>query len=172
MAREGGALELATVKPAAVLGPVLGSDFSSSIEVVKTLMDGKAPVAPRIRFGLVDVRDVADLHLRAMTDPAAKGERFLAIAGPTVSMLDIATVLRTRLGEAGRRAPTREMPDWVARGLAYVVPQMRDVLPFLGRYAEASGDKARRLLGWNPRPNEDIIIATAESLLALGVVKP
>jgi dihydroflavonol-4-reductase len=172
IAREGGALELTTVNPTVVLGPVLGADFSSSVEVVKALIDGKAPVAPKIRFGLVDVRDVADLHLRAMTDPAAKGERFLAIAGPAVSILEIANVLRARLGAAGRRAPRREMPDWVARGLAYVVPQMREVVPFLGRYAEASGDKARRLLGWNPRPNEEIIVATAESLLALGVVKP
>jgi nucleoside-diphosphate-sugar epimerase len=172
LAREGGSLELATVNPVAVLGPVLGPDFSSSVEVVKVLMDGKAPVAPKIRFGLVDVRDVADLHLRAMTNPAAKGERFLAIAGPTLSMLDIATVLRARLGAAGRRAARRELPDWVVRALALVIPQMRDVVPLLGRYAEASGAKARRLLGWNPRPNEDIIMATAESLLALGLVKP
>jgi dihydroflavonol-4-reductase len=172
MAREGGALELAVVNPVVVLGPVLGPDFSPSIEVVKALMEGKAPAAPRIHFGLVDVRDVADLHLRAMSDPAAKGERFLAIAGATASFLDIATVLRARMGEAGRRAPRREMPNWLTRALALVIPQLREVVPFLGRYAEASGDKARRLLGWNPRPNEQIIVATAESLLRLGLVKP
>lgn len=171
VAREGGALELATVNPTAVLGPVLGPDFSSSIQVVKALMEGKAPLAPKIQFGLVDVRDVADLHLRAMTDPAAKGERFLAIAGPAASLLDIASVLRDRMGPAGRRAPRREMPNWLVRGLARVIPQMRDVVPFLGRYAEASGDKARRLLGWAPRPNEEIVVATAESLLQLGLVK-
>lgn len=171
LAREGGTLELATVNPTAVLGPVLGPDFSSSIEVVKALMEGNAPLAPKIQFGLVDVRDVADLHLRAMTDPAARGERFLAIAGPAASLLDIATVLRARMGEAGRRAPRREMPDWLARGLAFVVPQMREMVPFLGRYAEASSDKARRVLGWNPRPNEESIVATAESLLRLGLVK-
>jgi dihydroflavonol-4-reductase len=172
MAREGGALELAVVNPVVVLGPVLGPDFSPSIEVVKALMEGKAPAAPRIHFGLVDVRDVADLHLRAMSDPAARGERFLAIAGATASFLDIATVLRARMDEAGRRAPRREMPNWLTRGLALVIPQLREVVPFLGRYAEASGDKARRLLGWNPRPNEQIIVATAESLLRLGLVKP
>jgi dihydroflavonol-4-reductase len=172
MAREGGALELATVNPTAVLGPVLGPDFSSSIQVVKALMEGRAPLAPKIGFGLVDVRDVADLHLRAMTDPAAKGERFLAIAGPAASLLDIATVLRDRMGQAGRRAPRREMPNWLARGLALLIPQLREVVPLLGRYAEASGDKARRLLGWRPRSNEDSIVATAESLLRLGLVKP
>jgi dihydroflavonol-4-reductase len=172
MAREGGALELAVVNPVMVLGPVLGPDFSSSIEVVKALMEGRVPAAPKIRFGLVDVRDVADLHLRAMADPAAKSQRFLAIAGPTASFLDIATVLRTRMGAAGRRAPRREMPNWAARALAMVVPQMREMVPYLGRYAEASGDKARRLLGWNPRPNDEIIVATAESLSRFGVVKP
>lgn len=171
MAREGGALELATVNPVAVLGPVLGPDFSSSIEVVKAMMEGKAPAAPKIHFGLVDVRDVADLHLRAMTDPAANGERFLAIAGAAASLLDIATVLRTRMGEGGRRAPRREMPNWLSRGLALVIPQMREIVPFLGRYAEASGDKARQLLGWSPRSNEEAIVATAESLLRLGLVK-
>jgi dihydroflavonol-4-reductase len=172
IAREGGALELAAINPVAVLGPVLGPDFSSSVELVKVLLDGKVPMAPRIRFGLVDVRDVADLHLRAMTNPDARGERFLAIAGSTVSMLDIATLLRARLGAAARRVPRRELPDWVARGLALLIPDMRDVVPLLGRYAEASSDKARRLLGWTPRPNEEIILATAESLLALGLVKP
>lgn len=172
VAREGGGLELVAINPVAVLGPILGPDFSSSVEVIKVLLDGKVPAAPRIRFGLVDVRDVADLHLRAMASPAARGERFLAIAGSTCSMLDMATVLRARLGAAGRRAPRRELPDWLVRGLAPVIPRMREVVPFLGHYAEASSDKARRLLGWTPRSNEEIIVATAESLLALGVVKP
>jgi nucleoside-diphosphate-sugar epimerase len=172
LAREGGSLELATVNPVAVLGPVLGPDFSASIAVVQALMDGKAPAAPKISFGLVDVRDVADLHLRAMTDPAAKGERFLAVAGPTVSILDIATVLRARMGAAGGRAPRFELPNWLARGIAPAVPQLREVLPLLGRVREASADKARRLLGWNPRSNEQAIVATAESLLQLGLVKP
>jgi dihydroflavonol-4-reductase len=172
LAREGGSLELATVNPVAVLGPVLGPDFSASIALVQALLQGRAPVAPKITFGLVDVRDVADLHLRAMTDPAAKGERFLAVAGHSVSILDIATVLRQRMGRAGRRAPRFEMPDWLARGLSLAVPQLREVLPMLGRHSEASGEKARRLLGWTPRPNQEIIMATAESLLRLGLVKP
>lgn len=172
MAKEGGSLELATVNPVAVLGPALGADFSSSIALVQMLMAGRTPAAPKVYFGLVDVRDVADLHLRAMTDPAAKGERFLAVAGEPVSMFEIARVLRQRMGEGGRRAPRLEMPNWVARLLALVVPQMRGVLPMLGRYRRASGDKARRMLGWKPRPNEEIIVATAESLLKLGLVKP
>ncbi|MGJ5046658.1 SDR family oxidoreductase [Bradyrhizobium oligotrophicum] len=171
IAREGGALELATINPVAVLGPVLGPDFSTSIAMVQALLAGQAPAVPRISFGLVDVRDVADLHLRAMTDPAAKGERFLAMAGRSVSLLEIAQVLRARMGAAGRRVPRRELPDWLARLLGLAVPQLRAVRPLLGRYCEASADKARRLLGWSPRSNEDAIVATAESLLELGIVK-
>jgi dihydroflavonol-4-reductase len=86
-------------------------------------------------------------------------------------MIEIAQVLRQHLGEAARRVPRREMPDWLARALALVVPQMRGALPMLGRRRRASGDKARRLLGWHARPNEEIILATAESLLMLGLVK-
>jgi dihydroflavonol-4-reductase len=172
VAREGGGLELAAVNPVAVLGPALGPDVSASITLVQALLDGRTPAAPKIHFGLVDVRDVADLHLRAMENPAAKGERFLAVAGEPMSMIEIAQVLRQHLGNAARRVPRREMPDWLARVTALVVPQMRSVLPMLGRRRRASGDKARRLLGWNPRPNEEIIMATAESLLALGLAKP
>jgi dihydroflavonol-4-reductase len=109
------------MNPVAVLGPVPGSDFSSSVELVKVLMDGKAPVAPKIRFGLVDVRDAADLHRRAMTDPAADGERFLAIAGRTLSMLEIPTVLRPP-GRGWPPCSAAELPDWVVRRLALVIP--------------------------------------------------
>ena len=172
MAREGGALELAAVNPVAVLGPVLGPDFSASIALVQAMLDGRAPVAPKIHFGLVDVRDVADLHLRAMTNPAASGERFLAVAGEPVSMLEIGRVLRQHLGRAARRTPRLELPDWAARTLALVVPRMRDIVPMLGQRHRATGAKARRVLGWNPRPNEEIIVATADSLLALGLVTP
>jgi dihydroflavonol-4-reductase len=171
MAREGGGLELATVNPVAVLGPVLGPDFSASIALVQAMLDGRAPVAPKVHFALVDVRDVADLHLRAMENPAAKGERFLAVAGEPMSMLEIGRVLRQQLGPAARRVPQRELPDWVARALVLVVPRMREIVPMLGHRHRASGAKARRVLGWNPRANEEIIVATAESLLALGLVK-
>lgn len=171
LAREGGALEMATICPVAVLGPVLGPDFSPSIAVVQALIQGRVPMVPKIYLGLVDVRDVADLHLRAMTDPAARGERFLAVAGPPLSILDIAAVLRA-VGPGGRRAPRLEMPNWLARIVALGVPQLRDVLPLLGLRRAASADKARRMLGWTPRPNQEIIAATADSLLRLGLVAP
>ena len=107
MAEEGAALELAVVNPVAVLGPVLSTDFSASIEIVRRMLTAGMPAAPHLMFGVVDVRDVADLHLRAMTHPAAKGERFLAAAGDFMSLLEISQVLRARLGAAAKRAPTR-----------------------------------------------------------------
>src|SRR5262245_26039615 len=107
IAREGGNLELSVVNPVVVFGPVPGPDYSTSILLVQRLMDGAMPGCPRLYFGVVDVRDVADIHLRAMTDPAANGERFLATAGDFMSMRDIAKVLKDRLGAAVKRVPTR-----------------------------------------------------------------
>jgi len=172
VAREGGGLELAVVNPVGIFGPVLGPDFSGSIGIMKALLDGAMPAAPKISFALVDVRDVADLHLRAMTSPAASGERFIAVAGETMSILDIARVLRTKLGAAGSRTPRFEAPNWLVRLAALGVPLLRAAAPQLGRIRRLSGAKARRLLGWTPRGIEEIIMATAESLLRLGLVKP
>ena len=171
MAREGGDMELAVVNPVGVFGPVLGADVSTSIEVVKRMMDGALPALPRITFGVVDVRDVADLHLKAMTDPEAAGERFLAVAGEFVSLRDIGQVLKRRMGAAARRVPTRELPDWLLRIVALVDKSVGQIVPELGKRKNASGDKARRLLGWSPRTAEDAVVATAESLVRLGLLK-
>ena len=171
IAREGGALELSVVNPVAVLGPVLGPDYSASILLVQKLMDGALPGTPKLSFGAVDVRDVVDLHLRAMTHPAAKGERFLAVAGDFLSMLQFARILKSRLGPAARRVPTRELPNWLLRLAALRDPAVKLILPELGKQKNATSEKAERLLGWRPRPNEEAIVATAESLLRLGLLK-
>lgn len=171
IAKEGGALELSAVNPVGVFGPVLGPDYSASILIVQRMMDGALPGAPQLYFGVVDVRDVADLHIRAMTHPAAKGERFLAVAGDFMSMLDIAKVLKARMGEAGKKAPTRELPNWLVRIAALRDPAIRLILPELGKLKNASNEKAKRLLGWAPRSNEESIVATAESLVRLGLLK-
>ncbi len=171
MAREGGDMELAVVNPVGVFGPILGADFSTSIEIVKRMMDGALPALPRLAFGVVDVRDVADLHLLAMTDPEAAGERFLAVAGDFLSMRDIALILRRRLGDAASRVPTRELPDWLLRVLARVDKSVGQIVPELGKTKNATSDKARRVLGWSPRSAEDAVVATAESLVRLGLAK-
>jgi nucleoside-diphosphate-sugar epimerase len=171
VAKEGGALELSVVNPVGVFGPVLGADYSPSIMIVQRLMDGAVPGCPKLYFALVDVRDVADLHIRAMTDPAAKGERFLASAGDTVSMLQIARILRARLGAAAKRVSTREIPNWVVRLVALRDPAVKSILPELGQIKRVTNEKAKRVLGWQPRSNEEAIVASAESLIRLGLLK-
>jgi nucleoside-diphosphate-sugar epimerase len=171
VAREGGSLELSVVNPVGVFGPVLGPDYSTSILLVQRLMDGAMPGCPRLSFGIVDVRDVADLHLRAMTNPAAKGERFLAVAGDFMSIQQIAQVLKARMGEAAKRVPTKVLPDWMVRLASLGDSAVAQIVPELGKFKNATNEKAKRLLGWAPRSNEDAIIATAESMVRLGLLK-
>ena len=134
-------------------------------------MDGAMPGCPRLTFGVVDVRDVADLHLRAMADPAANGERFLAVSGDFMKIKEIAVLLKERMPEASRRVPTRELPDWVLRLVALFDGSVRQLVPELGKLKNATNAKAKRVLGWDPISREDAIIATAESLVKYGLVK-
>ncbi|MFJ6391189.1 SDR family oxidoreductase [Streptomyces sp. NPDC091972] len=166
---EGGTLELAAVHPVGVLGPLLGPDDPPSLRLVRRMLEGRVPACPPFGMGFVDVRDVADLHLRAMTDPAAAGERFLAIAGHSLRVLDIARILRERLGERAAKAPSRELPVPLARALSIVNPELRLLRHQLGRDLDATSVKAERLLGWRARPIEDTVQDTAESLLAHGI---
>ena len=168
--REGGALELAVINPNGIFGPILGRDYSASIEIIRALLKGQMPAVPRMYFGLVDVRDVADLHLRAMTSPSAVGQRFIAVAGEPMSMFEVAKVLRRRLGTAASRVPRGQMPDILVRLLALVSPRMKEIVPQLGKCRRGSNEKARRLLGWVPRSNEETVAATAESLIQFGLV--
>lgn len=168
--REGQGMELAVVNPVAILGPVLSGDYAASIQLVQRLMNGSMPAAPRVTFGIVDVRDVADLELRAMTSPEAAGERFLAVSGDPVSMPEAARVLRANLGAAASKVPKRTMPDWMVRILALFVPPLRAVVAQLGRVARPSNAKARRVLGWEPRSTSDAIIASGESLIRFDQV--
>lgn len=170
IASEGGGLELAVVNPVGVFGPVLGPDYSSSILLVQRLMSGALPGVPRLWFGAVDVRDVADLHLRAMTDPRAKGERFLAVAGDFLTFKQIADTLRQRMGTAAAKVPSRQLPDFLVRLAALRDPAVKLILPELGKKKNAANAKARTLLGWAPIPAEDSIVATAQSLQALGLL--
>jgi dihydroflavonol-4-reductase len=171
IAREGRDLELSVINPVAVFGPVLGPDYSTSVLLIQRLMSGAVPGSPRLSFGVVDVRDVADLHIRAMTHPAAKGERFLAVAGDFMLIHDIAKVLKHRMGEAGKKVPTRQLPNWLVRIAALRYPAVKQILPELGKLKNGTNEKAKRLLGWAPRSSEEAIISTAESLLDLNLLK-
>ncbi|KAA0084383.1 aldehyde reductase [Mycolicibacterium sp. P9-64] len=158
-------VELTVINPVGIFGPVLGRDLAASVHIVKGLLQGRPPVLPRASFAVVDVRDVADLHLRAMTDPRAAGQRFLAASGQPVSLPEIAAILRSGLGPAGRRVPKRELPDWAVRLAARRMPALRELAGLLGEPKRLSAAKAGELLGWQPRPVADTMVATAESLL-------
>jgi nucleoside-diphosphate-sugar epimerase len=171
IAREGGELELSVVNPVGIFGPALGPDYSTSILIVQKLLDGEVPASPRISFGAVDVRDVADMHLRAMTNPAANGERFLATAGEFISLFDVGKILRKNMGSIAKRVPSREIPDWIVRFLALFIADMKAISPELGIKKNASNEKAERILGWTPRSNAEAITASGTSLAQLGLLK-
>lgn len=169
VADEGVEERLAAVNPGAIIGPALSDDVSFSLQVVERLLGGM-PALPRIGFCFVDVRDVADLHVRAMEQDAAAGKRFIA-ADRWMWMADIARVLQDRLGERARKVTTRVAPDFLIRVLGRFDPSVGTVVPALGESYEASSARARRELGWSPRPLEDSIAETAESLIAHGIVE-
>jgi dihydroflavonol-4-reductase len=159
---------LAVVNPGAILGPVLNDDLSYSLQTVQRLLKG-APGAPKLGFSVVDVRDVADLEIRAMTAPEAGGERFIA-ATQFLWMAEIGAVLRERLGERASKVPTRTLPNVLVRGMALFDPGIRSVVGGLGKRTELSSEKARTSLGWAPRPVEDTIAETGDSLIRQGAV--
>ena len=150
---EGGSTEMVVVNPTFILGPTLTTQARSSLQIVKAMLDGTMPVVRRQRFGIADVRDVADLHIRAMAAPEAAGKRYLALAdGPTISFLEIAEILRARLGPIAERVPTDEAPG----------PEPPRLV--------IHNERARDELGWRPRPAETTIVETAESLRDLGLL--
>lgn len=170
IAREGNGMGLSAINPVAVLGPVLGADYSHSTRIIKNMLEGE-PGCPNINSCFVDVRDVADLHLLAMTHPAANGERFLASAGHSLTILDVAQTLRQALGEAASKVSTLPMSDEMVRAAAQKNPVMLGMVKLLGVDMNVSHEKATTLLGWHPRDPQAAITATAESLIALELVK-
>ncbi len=164
-----GSTTLAVVNPAAVLGPVLTKDNLGSVQIVQRLLNGSMPGTPRIGFNIVDVRDVADLHIRAMLAPEADGQRFIA-AGDFYWMADIAKVLKDKLGEKAKKVPTRPLPDILLRLIALFDRPVRSVIPSLGRRHGFTSEKAKRELGWTPRPADATILECAESLIAKGAI--
>jgi nucleoside-diphosphate-sugar epimerase len=151
--REGGDTELVAVNPTFILGPTLTAQARSSLLLTKAMLDGTMPVVRRQRFGVADVRDVADLHVRAMAAPEAAGKRYLCLAdGPTISFLQMAEILRERLGPLAERVPTVQAPG----------PEPPRLI--------IHNDRAKRELGWRPRPAETTIEETAESLRDLGLL--
>ncbi|MGZ3342141.1 MAG: NAD-dependent epimerase/dehydratase family protein, partial [Reyranella sp.] len=171
VAKEGSAMEFCTINPSVVLGPVWSRDYSSSVVIVKKLLDGSMTACPDIGFGVVDVRDVADLHVRALKAPGMAGERFIA-SGRLMKLREIADVLRAELGPQARKVTTRNVPDWLVRVMARFNPLARAVVGELGSVRNLDASHAKAVLGWAARPVEQSIVETARCLLDLGIVKP
>ena len=163
------ATSFVTVNPALVLGPVMSADFSSSVQVVSRMLKGQVPGLPRLGFNIVDVRDVADLHYLAMTTPEAADGRFIA-AGQFLWMEEVARILRARLGDRATKVPTRKLPDWMVRAVSLFDPGIKSVVGGLSRRREFSAAAAGRVLEWRPRPVEETVVETAESLYANNAV--
>lgn len=154
---------LAVINPGAIIGPALNDDHSYSLQAIQRLLTGM-PAAPRLGFSFVDVRDVADLHIRAVSDPAGGGERFIA-TDRFLWVSDVAAILRERLGDAANKVPTRVAPNMLIRALALFDGSLRSVVGDLGQKSWVSSEKARTTLGWKTRPLEDSIEDCARSLV-------
>jgi dihydroflavonol-4-reductase len=154
---------LTTILPSAVFGPVLTRDNLGSVQIIQRMADGRMPAIPRVGMCIVDVRDLADLHIRAMLAPAAAGQRFIA-AGDFMWMKEIARTLRSGLGERARKVPTRNMPDIMLRIIARFVPALRSLIPMLGRKHIYNSARARHVLGFAPRAATQTVLDCARSL--------
>ena len=170
VAREGGDMAYCSICPSVVLGPVWSRDYSASVVIVKKLLDGSMGACPDIGFGIVDVRDVADLHVRALKAPGMAGERFIA-SGRFMKLREIADVLRAQLGDEARKVTTRNVPDWLVRIAAHFNPVAKAVVGELGSIRNQDATHAKQVLGWTARPVEQSIVDTARCLLDLGIVK-
>lgn len=169
MSTQSGRTTLTTVLPSAIMGPVFSAEYGHSLTLMKRLLSGKPPATPHIGFCVVDVRDVVDLHILAMENEAAAGERFIA-ASEWKWMADIAETLRSHFGQTAQKVPTRSLPDMVLRIAALFDRPARFVIPLLGRKHVFSSAKAERVLGWRPRSGDETILAAAESAIAVRAV--
>lgn len=158
-------LEWVAINPGLVLGPVLDQDSSASVQIVAKLLKGELPGLPRLGYAVVDVRDLADLQVRAMTMPQAAGQRYLA-SGPFVSLSQMAHILKDRLGERAKQVPTRKLPDWLVRFAGLFDSEVQGQLFELGKIRQPLSAKAELQLGWSHRAIEETLIDTAISLQA------
>lgn len=162
---EGNGMEMATVNPVGIFGPpLLLPNESTTVGVVKQMLTGALPAVPNVNFGLVDVRDVASLHLLAATKPEASGQRYIAVAGKAASLPEIAQILRNGLGDKASKVPTRTLPNFLVKVLSLFMAQLKSVAPELGVVREFDNTKAKSL-GWSPKSNEESILSCAQALI-------
>jgi nucleoside-diphosphate-sugar epimerase len=168
---EGDDLELSVINPVGIFGPSLGPDISSGFELLRNLLNGSMKAIPNLTMNIIDVRDVADLHIRAMIDPEAKGQRFLALAGGKISMPEIALLIKKKMPEVAHNISTKRLPDWLVSLTGLFSPQAKNIASMLRANRNTSNAKARKILGWKPLSNnEEAIMAAIESMIKYKVI--
>lgn len=162
-------LELTTVHPGAILGPALDEDASISLGMVSGLLEGSTPAMPSNGFSIIDVRDVAAMHVAALQQPSSIGQRYLA-ASDYVPFPEVARILRDAYPD--RQIAQRIVPDWIIKLLARFGGPTRQIINDIGNEKHYSREKGEGLLGRPFISGRDAILASAESVIRLGLVKP
>jgi nucleoside-diphosphate-sugar epimerase len=163
--------ELTTIIPTLILGPALGEHFSMSVEVIKKLVDGSMPGAPKLLNSVVDVRDIAAVHVLAMTTPAAAGERFIVASNEEpASMLELGQIIMAKRPEHSKKIPTFELPNLMVYAISFFDKSIGLIVPNLGAINRFSNQKARTTFGWQPRTLEQTVLDTVDSLVKNGLI--
>jgi dihydroflavonol-4-reductase len=158
-----------TIHPGFVLGPALDKDFGTSIELMRMIMTGAYPAMPPVAYPIVDVRDVADLHVAALKRPATGGRRLIAANG-VLSMAELAAAVKKAEPEKARKAPTATLPGFLVSALAAFDRNLAAVIPDLGTRPSPDWGYVAELTGLKFRSPAEAAAATAKSLARLGVV--
>lgn len=170
--REGGDLELAAINPVAIFGPLLGPVKSPSLSILNALLNGAVKAIPNIPLNVIDIRDVADLHIRAMVNPKANGQRFIASADGEISIPQIALLIKSKMPGVTAKVPSKTLPNWVLGIAALFNPEAKRAAFFSKISRNVSNAKAKEILGWVPvANNEETILASVESMVKLGIIK-
>jgi len=170
--KEGGSLEFATINAVAIYGPALDEHISGSFHLITNLLSGEMKLVPNIALNVVDVRDVADLHIRAMTTPEAAGQRFIAMADGQITLPEIATLLKNKLPEVSQKVSLKKLPDFIVKTGALFNDRAREGALFLNMNRNVSNAKAKKILDWKPLSNrEETILAAVESMIKYHIIK-
>lgn len=170
MKKDPGNLELSVMNPTGIFGPALGKDFSSSLQIIQSMLEGKMPAVPDVSFGVADVRDVADAHIRAMTNPNAAGSRFIVTGDKMMSFYDMAVALKKGLGEKAVKVSTKRLPNWLVKVGSPFNTRFKQLASQVGKRKLISNEKAKRVLGLKPHDSAETIVATGQSLIDHNVI--
>lgn len=160
-------IEVCSINPVIVVGPSLSKDVGVSNTVVKKLLDGSSPMVPKFGVNLVDVKDVADMHIEAMINPKAAGKRFL-LSSESLWFTEVSNILRLN---NFNKAPKFTAPNFLVKILAIFDKELKIVLFYLGFKNTLYSNNAKKILNWKPKKVDQALIDTAKQLYELGILK-